>query len=53
MIEFPATETWTLNKQNTQCETLNTLDMAVAQGNWARAHLLDAESDFKMRKSTH
>ena len=36
MIEFPATETWTLNKQNTQCETLNTLDMAVAQGNWGR-----------------
>jgi hypothetical protein len=53
VLEFPATESWTLNKQNKQCETLNTLDMAVAHGNWARAHLLDAESDFKMRKSTH
>ncbi len=25
-IEFPATETWTLNKQNKQCEVLNELD---------------------------
>jgi hypothetical protein len=28
-IEFPATENWTLNKQNKQCEVLNTLDAAL------------------------
>jgi hypothetical protein len=26
-IEFPATETWTLNKQNKQCEVLNEIDI--------------------------